>query len=61
MKKYLKFVIAVFGITVSVFSNYNANAGSKGSATIVDIGGRSCVGGGICGYEKGKEIPGHNI
>lgn len=59
MKNYLKFIVAIFGITIATFGSiYQVNA--KG---VTEIGGRTCFGGGVCGYDNinGTEIPGHGV
>lgn len=52
----LKFIVAVFGITIATFGTI-----SKSNAKSVEIGGRSCLAGGVCGYDSsGHEKPGHD-
>ena len=56
MKNYLKFIVAVFGITVAMFSTSGVKAGTKkGIGTEV-----TCVSYGFCGTTNdGKNIDGH--
>lgn len=42
MKNYLKFVVAVFGVTVATFGSINTNAKVNANVT--------CSGPGMCGY-----------
>lgn len=48
MKNYLKFIVAVFGITVATFSAIDAQAAPRKGTTISD--NVCCKGSGDCGY-----------
>lgn len=49
MKNYLKFIVAVFGITIATFVSINATA-KKGAVENV-----KCLGSGHCGYTPSCE------
>ena len=56
MKNYLKFIVAVFGITVATFGTAQVRAGNGRTVTIGGGENVTCKGSGDCGYTPDCQV-----